>query len=326
MSKYRHRLPQLNDHLFMTDGGLETTLIFHDKVELPYFAAFDLLKDEKGTAVLERYYASYAELARAHGVGLVLEAPTWRANPDWAAKLGYDRVTLADANRKGISLLLRMRARYETPQTRIVISGNLGPRGDGYRPAHCMRVEEAADYHRAQIETFAQTDADMVAAFTMNYVEEAIGIAAVAKACGMPLALSFTVETDGRLPSGQTLEEAIVRTDAESGRYPAYYMINCAHPTHFENVLRGNGDWLQRIRGLRANASRRSHAELDESGDLDAGNAEELGVLYGALRTSLPRLSVVGGCCGTDHTHVDAICRVMSRMRAPEASRAAQAT
>ena len=314
MGKYRHRLPQLNDHLFMTDGGLETTLIFHDKVELPYFAAFDLLKDEKGTAVLQRYYASYAELARTHRVGLVLEAPTWRANTDWAAKLGYDRETLADANRKGISLLLRIRALYETPQTRIVISGNLGPRGDGYRPGQCMSVEEARDYHRAQIETFAQTDADMVAAFTMNYVEEAIGIAAAAKACGMPLALSFTVETDGRLPSGQTLEEAITQTDAESGNYPVYYMINCAHPEHFENVLHGNGDWLERIRGLRANASRRSHAELDESSDLDAGNAEELGVLYGALRNSLPRLSVVGGCCGTDHTHVDAICRVMNSM------------
>ncbi len=312
MSKYRHRLPQLKDHLFMTDGGLETTLIFHDQVDLPYFAAFDLLKDDKGTAVLHRYYACYAELARTHGLGLVLEAPTWRANPDWAAKLDYDSVTLADANRKAISLLLKIRAQYETPQTRIVISGNLGPRGDGYKPGACMSASEAQDYHAPQIETFAQTDADMVAAFTMNYVEEAIGIAAAAKTFAMPLALSFTVETDGRLPSGQTLEEAITRTDEASDGYPVYYMINCAHPTHFEHILRGSGAWLQRIRGLRANASRRSHAELDESADLDAGDAEELGMLYGALRTTLPRLSVVGGCCGTDHRHVDSICRVMN--------------
>lgn len=312
MSKYRHRLPQLKNHLFMTDGGLETTLFFHDQVDLPYFAAFDLLKDDKSTAVLHRYYACYAELARTHGLGLVLEAPTWRANPDWAAKLGYDRVTLADANRKAISLLLKIRAQYETPQTRIVISGNLGPRGDGYKPGACMSANEAQDYHAPQIETFAQTDADMVAAFTMNYVEEAIGIAAAAKTFAMPLALSFTVETDGRLPSGQTLEEAITRTDEASDGYPVYYMINCAHPTHFEHILRGSGAWLQRIRGLRANASRRSHAELDESADLDAGDAEELGMLYGALRTTLPRLSVVGGCCGTDHRHVDSICRVMN--------------
>lgn len=318
MSKYRQRLPQMKDHLFMTDGGLETTLIFHDKVDLPYFAAFDLLKDETGVAVLQRYYASYAELARNLRVGLVLEAPTWRANPDWAARLGYDDETLADANRKGISLLLRIRDLYETPQTRIVISGNLGPRGDGYRPGACMSMQEARDYHSTQIATFAETDADMVAAFTMNYVEEAIGIAAAAKAHHMPLALSFTVETDGRLPSGQTLEEAIVRADEASGSYPAYYMINCAHPSHFDKVLRGNGDWLQRIRGLRANASRRSHAELDESPDLDAGDVEELGASYSALRTLLPRLSVVGGCCGTDHRHVDSICRAMSGTRPME--------
>jgi len=315
MSKYRNRLPQLDDRLFMTDGGLETTLIFHDKVDLPYFAAFDLLKDAQGTAVLRRYFATYAELARARGVGLVLEAPTWRANPDWAARLGYGREALAEANRKGIALLLDIRAACETAQTRIVVSGNIGPRGDGYRPGACMSVQEAQDYHRAQIETFAGTDADMVAAFTMNYVEEAIGIAAAARECGMPLALSFTVETDGRLPSGQTLREAIEGTDEASGSYPVYYMINCAHPSHFENVLHDQGAWLQRIRGLRANASRRSHAELDESTDLDAGDAEELGTLYGALRTVLPRLSVVGGCCGTDHTHVDSICRAMNADR-----------
>lgn len=309
MSKYRNRLPQLKDQLFMTDGGLETTLIFHDRIELPRFAAFDLLKDAEGAAILENYYVHYAEMARDKGIGLVLEAPTWRANADWAAKLGYDAVTLADANRKAISLLLRVRAAYETPQTRIVISGNLGPRGDGYVPGAIMTVEEAQAYHAAQIDTFAQTDADMVAAFTMNYVEEAIGIVTAAKACGMPVAISFTLETDGRLPSGDSLQQAIARTDDASGTYPAYYMINCAHPTHFDTVLGDGGAWRQRIRGLRANASRRSHAELDESTDLDAGDPVELGLEYKALRSKLPHMTVVGGCCGTDHRHVDAICR-----------------
>jgi len=321
MSKYRSRLPQLKDQLFMTDGGLETTLIFHDHVDLPLFAAFDLLKDKHGTAILQRYFVRYAELARTHGLGLVLEAPTWRANPDWGARLGYDEERLAEANRKAISLLLEIRALYETPQTRIVISGNLGPRGDGYKPGACVSAREAQAYHMPQIDTFAQTDADMVAAFTMNYVDEAIGIAAAAKACAMPLALSFTVETDGRLPSGETLEEAIMRTDDASDGYPAYYMINCAHPTHFDKVLRGNSDWQQRIRGLRANASRRSHAELDESTELDAGDADELGMLYGTLQASLPGLSVVGGCCGTDHRHIDAICHVMTERRSLHAQR-----
>jgi homocysteine S-methyltransferase len=316
MSKYRNRLPQLKDSLFLTDGGLETTLIFHDGIALPYFAAFDLLKDAAGTEVLEGYFARYADMARRHKVGLVLEAPTWRANPDWGHKLGYDSLALADAQRKAISLLLRIRAAYETPATPIVISGNLGPRGDGYRADARMTADEAEAYHREQVETFAQTDADMIAAFTMNYVEEAIGIVKAAKAFSLPVAISFTLETDGRLPSGNSLRSAIESVDAKTGGYAAYYMINCAHPTHFENTLHDDGAWRQRIRGLRANASRRSHAELDEAADLDDGQPEELGAQYGALRSYLPGMTVVGGCCGTDHRHVGAICSVMEKMHA----------
>ncbi|TCK39278.1 homocysteine S-methyltransferase [Paraburkholderia sp. BL8N3] len=315
MSKYRKHLPQLNDQLFMTDGGLETTLIFHQKLDLPYFAAFDLLKDEAGTAQLEGYFRRYAEMARGENVGLVLEAPTWRANPDWARKLGYSDAALADANRKAISLLVRIRDEYETPATPIVISGNLGPRGDGYRVDARMSVDEARAYHAPQIETFAATDADMVAAFTINYAEEGIGVVQAAKACGMPVAVAFTLETDGRLPSGDTLQHAVERTDADTGAYAVYYLINCAHPTHFDGVLRGGGEWLARIRGLRANASRRSHAELDEAPDLDDGDPGELGRQYGALRGLLPRMTVVGGCCGTDHRHVEQICRAMKEVR-----------
>lgn len=308
MSKYRNRLPQLRDELFMTDGGMETTLMFHDGVDLPYFAAFDLLKDADGIAHLRAYFDRYAAIAREHGIGIVLESPTWRASADWGAKLGYDAVALADANRKAIGLLLEVRKAWETHSTPVVISGNLGPRGDGYRPDLRMDAAEAEAYHAAQIGTFVQTDADMVAAFTLNYVEEAIGIAAAAKAAGMPVALSFTLETDGSLPSGDSLERAIEATDAATGGYPAYYMINCAHPTHFERVLQTGGDWRTRIRGLRANASKRSHAELDEATELDVGDPHELGQQYRTLRALLPRMNVVGGCCGTDHRHVEAIC------------------
>jgi S-methylmethionine-dependent homocysteine/selenocysteine methylase len=311
MSKYFKRLPQLDDQWFMTDGGLETTLIYHEGIDLPAFGAFDLLKDEAGVGVLRDYFTRYVELARSHGVGIVLESPTWRANPDWGAKLGYDTTALADANRKAIELLGEIRAASESRETPIVISGNLGPRGDGYVAGARMSAREARDYHAAQIETFGRTDADMVAAFTMNYVEEAIGITAAARDCAMPVAISFTLETDGRLPSGDTLGEAIQRTDEETGGYAAYYMINCAHPTHFEHVLREGGVWVERIRGLRANASKRSHAELDQSTDLDAGDPEELGQQYRALHALLPKLTVVGGCCGTDHRHVDAMCSAL---------------
>ncbi len=307
MSKYREHLPQLRDQLFLTDGGLETTLIFHDGLDLPYFASFDLLKDDAGFERLRDYYRCYAGIARDQGMGLVLEAPTWRANPDWAAKLGYDAVALADANRKAIGLMLEIRDAFETAQSPMPISGNLGPRGDGYRVDARMSVEEARAYHAPQIETFAQTDADLVAAFTMTYVEEAIGIVLAARDAQMPVVISFTLETDGKLPSGDTLQRAIERTDADTGGYPAYFMINCAHPTHFERELKHGGAWTQRIRGLRANASKRSHAELDESTDLDAGNPVELGHAYRALGKLLPKLRVIGGCCGTDHRHVAAI-------------------
>lgn len=312
MSRYRKRLPQLKDRLFVTDGGLETTLIFHEGLNLPCFASFDLLKDEAGWATLHRYFAAYAGIALEHGAGLVLETPTWRANSDWGAKLGYDDAALADANRKSVGLLLEVRKRFEAPATPVVISGNLGPRGDGYQASARMTAEEARAYHAPQIEIFAQTDADMVAAFTMNYVEEAIGIVRAAEAADMPVAISFTLETDGRLPSGDTMEHAVKLTDAETGGYAAYYMINCAHPTHFSGAIEAGAGWANRIRGLRANASKRSHRELDESPDLDAGDPAELGQQYRDLGSALPRMSVVGGCCGTDHRHVAEICRALS--------------
>lgn len=306
MSIYRKQLPQLEDRLFLTDGGLETTLVFHQHLALPCFAAFDLLKSDAGVGILRDYFEPYLESARRHRAGFILEAPTWRANPDWAAKLGYDARALDAANRRAIDLMLELRASHAGEQP-FVISGNLGPRGDGYRADDRMTGEQARAYHAAQIDTFADTDADMIAAFTMTYAEEAIGILHAARAAGMPAAISFTVETDGRLPSGEGLAEAILRTEDETDGYAAYYMINCAHPTHFADVLTGDGAWRERIRGLRANASKCSHAELDECTELDDGDPLRLGEEYRELKTRLPNLNVLGGCCGTDHRHVRAI-------------------
>jgi S-methylmethionine-dependent homocysteine/selenocysteine methylase len=312
MSRYRKKLPQLADRIFLTDGGLETTLVFHDQLELPCFAAFDLLREEAGAAILRRYFDPYIEVARRHGAGFVLEAPTWRANLDWGAQLGYDAATLADANRSAIGLMLEIRAANETPRMPMVISGNVGPRGDGYRAGNRMSADEARDYHAAQIGTFAQTDADMISAFTINYIEEAVGILRAAREAGMPAVIAYTLETDGRLPSGDTLANAIRRTDEKTDGYAAYFMINCAHPTHFMDVLEESASWRARVRGVRANASMRSHAELDESTDLDAGDPKQLATEYRELRELLPRLNVLGGCCGTDHRHVQAIAAACS--------------
>ena len=309
MAKYRNKLPQTSGRLFLTDGGMETTLVFHDGIDLPCFASFTLLDNEAGIARVKSYYELYAKLATDSGLGFVLEAPTWRANKDWGAKLGYSQEALASVNRRAIALLSELRAKHETPRSPMVISGNIGPRGDGYVIENAMSAKEAADYHGEQIGVFAGTEADMVSAFTMNYAEEAIGIANAAKKAGMPVVISFTLETDGKLPTGQTLKEAITQTDAATGSAPAYYMINCAHPAHFADALAAGEGWVKRIQGLRANASRRSHAELDEAKDLDIGDPVELGHLHGELRRKLPHLAVLGGCCGTDHRHVEEIRR-----------------
>ena len=302
--KYRDHLPQLDGDLFLTDGGIETVLIFHEGLELPAFAAFDLLKDEEGAERLRRYYLPYVALARERGLGFVLESPTWRASPRWAAQLGYDLQQLDDLNRKAIALLEEIRDEHGAGGPPIVISGCVGPQDDGYNPAELLSAEAAQEYHSTQINTFAGTAADMVTAITMTYAEEAIGVARAAAQAGLPSAISFTVETDGRLPNGQGLGEAIEQVDRETGTSPSYYMINCAHPTHFASVLEHQGGWRERIGGLRANASTRSHAELDEADELDEGDPADLSARYVQLRTRLPRLNVLGGCCGTDHRHV----------------------
>ena len=304
---YRDRLPQLEGGLFITDGGIETSLIYHQGLELPAFAAFDLLKDDEGTDELRRYYRPYALLAREQGAGLVLESPTWRANPDWAAEIGYSLDELDALNRKAIALMEELRMEY-ADRAPIVISGNIGPQGDGYSPDTMLSATEAEAYHSTQIGTFADTAADMVTALTMTYAEEAIGVARAAAKAGLPAAISFTLETDGRLPNGLGLHEAIEQVDRETDSAPAYYMINCAHPTHFENVLEADAPWVSRIGGLRANASAKSHAELDESTELDEGDPADLGARHAELKARLPAVNVLGGCCGTDDRHIAAIC------------------
>jgi S-methylmethionine-dependent homocysteine/selenocysteine methylase len=307
MAQYRNALPQLGGALFLTDGGIETTLIFHEGLVLPDFAAFHLLKTSEGEAALRKYFRTYAEIAKRFGTGLILESATWRANADWGKRLGYTPGALADANRRAIRLLEELRSEYETERTPVVISGCLGPRGDGYIPDRSMSAEQAEIYHREQVETLAGAAVDMVCAVTMNYVEEAVGIARAAQRANTPVAVSFTVETDGKLPTGQTLRAALEQVDHATSGYPCYYMINCAHPTHFEKVLVEGEQWLKRIHGLRANASRMSHAELNEASGLDAGNAAELGREYAELKKRLEHLNVMGGCCGTDHRHIEEI-------------------
>ena len=312
MAGFRKSLPQLHGDFFLTDGGIETTLIFLDGLELPDFAAFDLFKRKDGEAALRKYFRTYAELARRFGTGLILESATWRASADWGSRLGYSAKELADANRRAIGLLEEIRNESKGDAEKVVISGCVGPRGDGYNPGKAMSEKDAETYHGNQIRVFADSASDMVTAITMNYMEEAVGIARAAERSAMPVAISFTVETDGRLPTGQPLRAAIEQVDAATSRYPSYYIINCAHPTHFDHVLTEGEPWTQRVRGLRANASRKSHAELNESPELDTGNPVELGTQHARLKSRLSQLNVMGGCCGTDHRHVEQIASACS--------------
>jgi S-methylmethionine-dependent homocysteine/selenocysteine methylase len=290
---------------YLTDGGLETSLIFRQGIDLPSFAAFPLLETEEGAAALGAYFEPYLALARQHGTGFVLDTATWRANRDWGAELGYSPAQLDAANRRAVAFAQRLRdeTRGETP---IVIDGVVGPRGDGYVAGERMTAGEAERYHAPQIASFAAAGADVVSAVTMTYAEEAVGIARAARGAGLPVVVSFTVETDGRLPSGQSLRAAVEQVEAETERAPAHYMINCAHPTHFADALEP-GEWLDRIGGLRANASMLSHAELDAAEELDAGDPVQLGAEYAGLRSRLRGVTVLGGCCGTDHRHVAAV-------------------
>jgi S-methylmethionine-dependent homocysteine/selenocysteine methylase len=294
---------------YVTDGGIETDLIFHHGVQAPEFAIFPMVEDQSGRELLTHYFEGYAEIAAKAGVGLTLDAPTWRANPDWAAKLGYDAIALDRVNRAAIEFMHGLREsfalRYGLDDVKV--GGLHGPRGDGYVAGEDTDPDEAADYHSAQVRSAAAAGADQVTILTMTGAGEAIGFVRAVRDAGLPAAVGFTVETDGRLPDGTPLRDAIVRVDAEAA--PDYYIVNCAHPTHLAPGLETAGDdaWLGRIEGLRPNASRMSHAELDEAPELDEGNPVELAEGVDELRAKLPNLRIVGGCCGTDSRHVAAL-------------------
>jgi len=290
---------------YVTDGGMETTLIHRQGFELPCFAAFVLLDDERGVEALRSYFRRYLAIAEEHGVGIVLDAPTWRASADWGARLDYSAEALEDVNRRGVALVRGL-------GDDVVVCGAVGPRGDAYRPGGLMAPDEAEAYHRPQVETLADAGADMVSALTLASAEEGAGIARAARAVGIPCSISFTVEVDGRLPSGQPLREAVEQVDRESGGAPDFFMVNCAHPTHIALALEDDGAWRGRIGGIRANASAKSHAELDESDELDDGDPVELAAATAELYPLLPGLAVVGGCCGTDERHIAQLCATLA--------------
>jgi S-methylmethionine-dependent homocysteine/selenocysteine methylase len=313
MAQYRDHLPQLDGGLFLNDAGLETDLIFNHGIEIPEFAAHMLLDDEVGRAALARYMEGFLALARDSAAGFILDTQTWRAQPHFSEALGQGQAELRDANRQAVQFAADLRDRFSANSGPIVINGLIGPRGDAYAPEVDIAAGEADRYHRKQLSWLVETDVDMVTALTFTQSDEAIGVVRAAESLGLPVVVSFTVETDGRLPTGQPLGEAILSVDEATGGAAAYFMVNCAHPDHFAHEL-SDVNWAHRIRGIRCNASRMSHAELDECEVLDDGDPTELADNYRQLRVALPWLNVFGGCCGSDLRHVTEIAQAVARV------------
>ncbi len=298
-------LPQMTQP-FLQYTGNETDIIFNKGIDLPGFAAYPLLETEEGTALLASYYDELVATARDAGMGVILDTLTWTANDDRSAGIGYTGMRLDEVNARCARFAAAAQKRAGAVPT--VVSGMVGPRGDGYAPEQLMSAERAEAYHGRQIRVLAEAGVEMINAFTIGYAEEAIGIVRAAQALGLPVAISFTVETDGRLPTGGTLEEAIDAVERATDCGPVYYLVNCAHPDHAQGAW-GEGTWVKRVKGFVANASRCSHAELDNATELDDGNPDELGRQLAELARRFPHFTVFGGCCGTDLRHIGAIAR-----------------
>ncbi|WP_227369759.1 homocysteine S-methyltransferase family protein [Halomonas sp. M20] len=299
-------LPQSSGELFLTDGGLETDLIFNHGIEIREFAAHTLLSSAAGRHALAEYFRGFLSLARECGTGFILDAPTWKAHSHWAQDLGATEAELRTANLEAVNFIATLRDEFAGNQGPTVLNAVIGPKGDAYAPETLLSASEAEEYHAQQLHWLTDSEVEMVSALTFTQAEEATGIVRAADKAGLPIVVSFTVETDGRLPTGQPLGEAIQEVDAATRQAAAYFMVNCAHPEHFIDALTDD-EWTRRIKGLRCNASRCSHAELDAAEELDAGNPLELAAQYGSLVARMPWVNVLGGCCGTDLRHVHAI-------------------
>jgi homocysteine S-methyltransferase len=311
VTEYRNELPQLSGDFFLADAGMETDLIFNRGIEIREFAAHTLLPDPRGREAMANYFRGFLALAREKDAGFILDGPTWKAHMRWAADLGATEEALHEANRDAIAFIAGLRDEFSGNAGPVVLNGLLGPRGDAYAPEAEIAAHEAEAYHAKQIGWLAKTEADMITAATLTQSDEAIGVVRAAGAADLPVVISFTVETDGNLPSGQPLRDAIVAVDEATESSAAYFMVNCAHPDHFAHVLE-DAPWSRRIRGLRCNASRKSHAELDESETLDAGDPVEFGSQYKEIRKQMPWLNVFGGCCGSDLRHVTEIAHAIA--------------
>lgn len=314
MSTQKDTFPRINGDLFLTDAGIETDIMYKKGFELPNFSLFHLLNDPDATRAIVRYIEDLIHVALRQEVGMILCGIHYRASRDWGELLGYSQQGLAEMNHRGVELLNTLKQKYETTDSPMPVSGCIGPRGDAYKLNHTMSAEEAEEYHAEQLETLKAAGADLVSALTFNSTAEVIGIARAAESIGIPCVASFTLDHTGRLKTGQSLEEAVLETDDATNSSVAYYMINCTHPVDFEPALKA-GSWAQRLNGIRPNASSLEKGTLCQLGHLEEGDPVELGQQMADVAKRFPHMSVWGGCCGTDHVHIEEICRTVKAAR-----------
>jgi len=298
--------PGRSETIYLSDGGLQTDLIYHHGFQIPSFAAHTLLADDRGREAVRHYFEGFLTLARTTGSGFLLDTQTWKAHACWAGELGHSEADLRRINGEAAAFANRLRDAFSGNDGPIVLSGTLGPRGDAYARDTAISAAEAEDYHAPQIGWLVDSGVDMITAYTLSRPEEAVGIVRAARNTGVPVAISFTTETDATLAGGLPLKDGIAQVDDETDGGAEYFLVNCAHPDHFFTALDG-ADWSRRILGVRCNASNKSHAQLDASDSLDDGDPEALAEQYESLSQRMPWLKIFAGCCGTDLRHVTEI-------------------
>ena len=306
---------QVSGLIYLTEGGQETEVMYRHGFDLPEFAMFPLLDQPDAVEVVRAMYSAVLDTAERHGCAVLLGGLDYRASPDWAGLIGYDPTALAAMQTRAIEFLREVSDPYRDRLPDVRIAGIVGPRGDAYQVNPTITADESEEYHSVQLATLAASGVDLVEAMTFNNVDEAVGLARAASSAGLPLSVSFVLDSDHNLNGGPSLKEAIESVDAAAGSdRPAFYGINCSHPFEFMPAIE-SGEWFKRIRCLRPNAAAADKISLCTLGHLEEGDPVELGSLMGQLAADYPHIDIWGGCCGTWDKHLDHIARSVTSAR-----------
>lgn len=301
--------------LYLTEAGTETEVLYKEGYELPHFAMWTLLDNPEAMERIGDMYRRYLDVAAENETGIVLCGFDYRASPDWAALLDVDRDGLREVIHRGIGFLRDVSDPYRDRVPHILLGGSIGPRGDAYSRGEPVTADSAEEYHSFQIACLKEAGADIACAHTFNNIPEAVGVARAARAEGLPLAMYFSLDSSSRLNTGPSLRDAVIETDSQTGNAPLFYGLNCSHPVEFEPALEP-GDWIDRLRSIRPNASKMEKIALCKLGHLEDGDPDELGAQMGDLARRYPHMDIMGGCCGTDERHLSRIAEAVKAARA----------